>query len=182
MERKPVDAKQVRRVALDMRTRNKVKAFAVSGFASTVNPQHELQVKEILRRETGLPVSCGHELSDLLNFRTRALTAVANSRILPDPTRARVSSGQVVLAHLGCVGLDFLRGAVLAGLGLGLAGWTASSLQGLWPLSLPITLGLLILGTALPAGAFVRSVGGWRKRGVLFAAGAGGFLIGSILL
>ncbi len=137
----------------------------------------------------GIPGAGGIALGVMVGLLFSRLAALsvhllrkANSRIVPDPARAQVSSRQVVLAHLGCAGLDFLRGAALAVLGLGLAGWTTSSLQGLWPLSLPITLGLLILGTALPAGAFVRSVGGWRKRGVLFAAGAGGFLIGSILL
>ena len=137
----------------------------------------------------GIPGAGGIALGVMVGLLFSRLAALsvhllrkANSRLLPDPTGAQISSRRIVLAHLGCVGLDFLRGAALAGLGLGLAGWTTSSLQGLWPLSLPITLGLLILGTALPAGAFVRSVGGWRKRGVLFAAGAGGFLIGSILL
>jgi N-methylhydantoinase A/oxoprolinase/acetone carboxylase beta subunit len=60
-----------------------VKAFAVSGFAGVVNPEHELLVKQILKRETGLSVSCGHELSDLLDFRTRAYTAIMNGRIIP---------------------------------------------------------------------------------------------------
>ncbi|UCF93001.1 MAG: hydantoinase/oxoprolinase family protein, partial [Desulfobacterales bacterium] len=56
---------------------------AVSGFAGAVNPEHELEVKRILRDETGLFVTCGHELSDLLNFKTRAQTAVLNARIIP---------------------------------------------------------------------------------------------------
>jgi len=106
----------------------------------------------------------------------------ANGRIMPDPTRGVVSSKRIVRAHLTCVGLDFFRGSALTALGLGFARWASSALPGLWPLSPSLTLGILILGAAIPAGAFVRSLGGWRKRGVLFAAGAGGFLIASVLL
>ncbi len=79
----PVDEEQVRRVARSMVDHKGVEAFAVSGYAGSINPQHELQVKHILREETGCLVTCGHELSDLLNFRTRAQTAVLNARIVP---------------------------------------------------------------------------------------------------
>jgi N-methylhydantoinase A/oxoprolinase/acetone carboxylase beta subunit len=60
-----------------------VTAFAVSGYAGSVNPEHELKVKRIIQDETGLFVSCGHELSDTLNFQTRAVTAMLNARIIP---------------------------------------------------------------------------------------------------
>jgi N-methylhydantoinase A/oxoprolinase/acetone carboxylase beta subunit len=79
----PVDEAQVRRVARSMVDHKGVEAFAVSGYAGSINPEHELQVKRILREETGYMVTCGHELSDLLNFRTRAQTAVLNARIVP---------------------------------------------------------------------------------------------------
>ncbi|MFW6162064.1 MAG: DUF1638 domain-containing protein, partial [Planctomycetota bacterium] len=81
-EIQPVDPDEVRRVARQMVGRG-VGAFAVSGFAGTVNPAHELAIKALLREETGLSVTCGHELSELLNFRTRADTAVLNARIIP---------------------------------------------------------------------------------------------------
>jgi hypothetical protein len=105
-----------------------------------------------------------------------------NGRIVPDPTRAPVSNRRLVVAHLSCIGLDFLRGCVLTLLGLIAARFLAGMVGEAWPLGPPLTLGLLILGASLPAGAFVRSLGGWRRRGVLFAAGAGGFLIASFLL
>ena len=79
----PIDREEVRAIARDMADRFGVEAFAVSGFAGSVNPKHEQEVKTILREETGLFVTCGHELSDLLDFRTRAQTAVANGRIIP---------------------------------------------------------------------------------------------------
>ncbi|MEE9496037.1 MAG: hydantoinase/oxoprolinase family protein, partial [Desulfobacterales bacterium] len=79
----PVNELQVRLIAREMVKRFQVKAFAVSGFAGTINPEHELLVQRLLHEETGLFVTCGHELSDLLNFRTRAMTAVLNARIIP---------------------------------------------------------------------------------------------------
>ncbi|MGD8361170.1 MAG: PTS sugar transporter subunit IIC [Gemmatimonadota bacterium] len=105
-----------------------------------------------------------------------------NGTLVPDPSRAPVTSRRIVGAHLACMAMDFCRGGILTALGLVAARWAAGSLPDIWPLTPSWTLGLLILGASLPAGAFVRSLGGWRKRGVLFAAGAGGFLIGSILL
>ena len=82
-ELSPVEPDEVRRAARGMVERHGVGAFAVSGYAGTVNPRHELAVKAILQAETGLSVSCGHELSELLNFQTRADTAVLNARIIP---------------------------------------------------------------------------------------------------
>lgn len=79
----PVDVRQVRRVAHQMAEKQEVKAFAVSGFAGAINPAHELLVKKILKEETGFSVTCGHELSEMLDFKTRAQTAVLNARIIP---------------------------------------------------------------------------------------------------
>ncbi len=59
-----------------------VKAFAVSGYAGVRNPEHEQKVKSLLAEMTGLPVTCGHELSDLLDYCTRANTAVYNAMIV----------------------------------------------------------------------------------------------------
>lgn len=96
----PVNDLQVRRVAREMVKRFQVKAFAVSGFAGTINPEHELQVKRLLHQETGLFVTCGHELSDLLNFKTRAMTAVLNARIIPR-SLALLDNIEVVLLKRG---------------------------------------------------------------------------------
>jgi N-methylhydantoinase A/oxoprolinase/acetone carboxylase beta subunit len=82
-ERVAVDREQVLAVAEKMMNKHGVTAFAVSGYAGSINPVHELTVKEILREETGFFVSCGHELSDKLNFQTRAITAMLNARIIP---------------------------------------------------------------------------------------------------
>ena len=79
----PIDERDVRRIARRMRDRMDVAAFAVSGYAGAINPEHELQVRQILQQETGAFVCCGHELSQMLNFKLRAETAVHNARIVP---------------------------------------------------------------------------------------------------
>jgi N-methylhydantoinase A/oxoprolinase/acetone carboxylase beta subunit len=79
----PVNPDEIKSVVSQMIENHAVTAFAVSGFAGSINPEQELQVKKIIREETGLFVSCGHELSDNLNFQTRAVTAMLNARIIP---------------------------------------------------------------------------------------------------
>jgi N-methylhydantoinase A/oxoprolinase/acetone carboxylase beta subunit len=77
-----------------------VKAFAVSGYAGAINPSHELEVKRIIHEETGLFVTCGHELSGILNFKTRAHTAMLNGRIIPKLAKLLMDL-EKVLARLG---------------------------------------------------------------------------------
>ena len=78
-----IDPDEVRQKALEMIKNHGVTAFAVSGFAGSINPEHEIKVKNIIHEHTGLFVTCGHELSDTLNFQTRAVTAMLNARIIP---------------------------------------------------------------------------------------------------
>ncbi len=78
-----IDPDEVRQVASKMVENHEVTAFAVSGYAGSINPEHEIRVKEIIQKETGCFVTCGHELSDSLNFQTRAVTAMLNARIIP---------------------------------------------------------------------------------------------------
>jgi N-methylhydantoinase A/oxoprolinase/acetone carboxylase beta subunit len=87
IEINPVDEMEIKRVARKMVDMDEVKAFAVSGYAGAINPAHELKVKRIIREETGLFVTCGHELSGILNFKTRAHTAMLNARIIPKLTK-----------------------------------------------------------------------------------------------
>jgi N-methylhydantoinase A/oxoprolinase/acetone carboxylase beta subunit len=79
----PVNEAEVKDVVRRMVAQDEVKAFAVSGYAGAINPAHELTVKRIIREESGLFVTCGHELSGILNFKTRAHTAMLNARIIP---------------------------------------------------------------------------------------------------
>jgi N-methylhydantoinase A/oxoprolinase/acetone carboxylase beta subunit len=59
-----------------------VDALAVSGYASVRNPDHELQVRELVRGLCDLPIICGHELSSRLGYIARANTAILNARLL----------------------------------------------------------------------------------------------------
>lgn len=74
---------EIKEAASRMVKQDGVRAFAVSGYGASVNPELELKVKKILRDETGLDVCCGHELSGTLNFYVRAHTAVLNAGVIP---------------------------------------------------------------------------------------------------
>ena len=62
---------------------NAVDAFAVAGMFAVRNPEHEIAVRDRLRERTGLPVTCGHELSSRLDGPRRAMTCVLNARLVP---------------------------------------------------------------------------------------------------
>jgi hypothetical protein len=105
-----------------------------------------------------------------------------NGRLVPDPSRREVSRARIVWAHLAGIGLDFGRGCLLSACGLVFGTWLAWNLGDSWPLGMPATLGILAVGASLPAGAFVRSLGGWRRRAGFFVTGLLMFLLGSVLL
>lgn len=79
----PVNAEEIREVARRMIQQEQIRAFAVTGYASCANPAHELEIQRILREETDLPVTCGHEVSAQLGYAVRAQTAALNGRIIP---------------------------------------------------------------------------------------------------
>lgn len=79
-EREPLDEVAVRRVIRSWR--DQVEAFAVSGYFSVRNPAHELRVRDLVRAETGLPVTCGHELTSNLDSVRRATTTALNARLI----------------------------------------------------------------------------------------------------
>lgn len=59
-----------------------ITGYAVASRFATRNPAHELAARDLIRHETGLPVTCSHELSANLNGPKRALTAVLNARLV----------------------------------------------------------------------------------------------------
>ena len=61
----------------------KVAAFAVAGYFGVRNPAHEIILRDMVREETGLPVTCAHELTTNLDAPRRAVTAVLNGRLIP---------------------------------------------------------------------------------------------------
>lgn len=60
-----------------------VDAVAISGYASVRNPDHELQVKQMIRDRTALPVVCAHELTSELGYYERTVTAALNAGLIP---------------------------------------------------------------------------------------------------
>ncbi|MFN7224672.1 MAG: hydantoinase/oxoprolinase N-terminal domain-containing protein [Paracoccaceae bacterium] len=61
---------------------DQVMGFAVAARFATRNPAHEIAARDLIRRITGRPVTCSHELSANLNGPKRALTAVLNARLI----------------------------------------------------------------------------------------------------
>jgi len=63
--------------------RSSVQAFAISGYFSVRNPEHEMITRELVEKLTGLPTTCGSELSNQLDAINRARTAVLNAKLIP---------------------------------------------------------------------------------------------------
>jgi len=79
-EQAPLDINTARQAILTHAPH--VAAFAISGYFSVHNPTHELRLKRLVRRLTGLPVTCGHELTTHLHAPRRALTVALNARLI----------------------------------------------------------------------------------------------------
>jgi len=80
-EQAPLDLAAAREAILAQAPR--VSAFAISGYFGVRNPEHELRVRALVRDLTGLPVTCGHELTTDLHAPLRALTVALNARLIP---------------------------------------------------------------------------------------------------
>jgi N-methylhydantoinase A/oxoprolinase/acetone carboxylase beta subunit len=76
-----------------------VEAFAISGYFSVRNPEHELRVKQLVEELTGLPVTCGHELTSQLNAVRRATTVALNAHLIA-PLRELIAAVQATLTQL----------------------------------------------------------------------------------
>jgi N-methylhydantoinase A/oxoprolinase/acetone carboxylase beta subunit len=79
--------------------RDRVEAFAVSGYFSVRNPEHELRVKQLVEEMTQLPVTCGHELTSQLNAVRRATTVSLNAHLIA-PLRELLAAVQATLAEM----------------------------------------------------------------------------------
>jgi mannose/fructose/N-acetylgalactosamine-specific phosphotransferase system component IIC len=103
-----------------------------------------------------------------------------NGKMVPDAKGT--GSGRIVRAHLSALALDFARGALvtLSGVVVGRAG--AVRLAGGWTLTEGESTALLLAGGAVSAGILLRSLGGFRRRRLLFAAGMALGLIGARFL
>ena len=77
-----IDEAEVREALMEMK--GAISALAVSGYASVRNPAHELRIKEIAGEILGVPVVCGHELTSVLGYDERTVTAVLNASLMPE--------------------------------------------------------------------------------------------------
>ncbi len=80
-EAQPLDEEALRRAVLARQSR--VEAFAVSGYFGVRNPAHEQRARDVIETLTGLPVTCGHDLTTRLNSVRRATTVALNARLVP---------------------------------------------------------------------------------------------------
>jgi N-methylhydantoinase A/oxoprolinase/acetone carboxylase beta subunit len=55
----------------------------VSAYFGVRNPAHELRARDLIEELTGLPVTCGHDLTTRLNSVRRATTVALNARLVP---------------------------------------------------------------------------------------------------
>ncbi|MFN4202198.1 MAG: hydantoinase/oxoprolinase N-terminal domain-containing protein [Tabrizicola sp.] len=81
---------------------DEVSGFAVAAQFATRNPAHEIAARDLIRRVTGRPVTCSHELSANLNGPKRALTAVLNARLIGMIDRLVAACER----HLAATGID----------------------------------------------------------------------------
>ena len=59
-----------------------VSAVAIAGYFAVRNPAHEIAARDLIREQTGLPVTCSHDLSSRLGGPRRALTTLLNARLI----------------------------------------------------------------------------------------------------
>ena len=76
----PLDVEALRAAVIEIAP--SIEALAVVSHFGVRNPEHEVRARDVIREITGLPVTCGHELSAKLNGPKRALTCVLNARLV----------------------------------------------------------------------------------------------------
>lgn len=103
-----------------------------------------------------------------------------NGRLVSDADAG--TPERLVRAHLAAMALDALRGATVTLVGAALGRWSVAWLADGWPLEGEDSLGLLLVGGAVSGGIFLRDLGGFRRRRVLFATGMAVGLVGARFL
>lgn len=103
------------------------------------------------------------------------------ARLLGRMHGAPVTARKITAAHLSSVLLDFVRGAVVTGVGLAVGGALSGVLASRWPLSYETTVALVLVGAAAHLGALLRGFGGWKSRRVVFLVGLLAGIVGAYL-
>lgn len=110
-------------------------------------------------------------LWSLLGRATMDIQRRANGMLMAGAEHGAFVPRVLALRHWICVGLDGLRGAVLAGLGILAVSVLPAGLSELWPLGRAGTAALLLLPAALAAGSHLRSLRTPLSRGALLVVG-----------
>ncbi len=105
-----------------------------------------------------------------------------NGRFVPEPGDTSVSPRGVVYAHLGAMALDFVRACLVTFFGIVVGRAILTRVASQWPLDLADSFGLLLVGAAVSSGILLRSLGGFRRRKLLFVAGIAAGIIGARFL
>ncbi len=105
-----------------------------------------------------------------------------NGRLAPDLDPSVITVAHVRRSHMLGILLDFLRGSVVAASGIAAAALLGPVAAGGWPLALPDTIGLLLLGVSIPLGVLLRQFGGIGRRSWFFGMGLVVGLAGALLL
>ncbi|MCQ4637859.1 hydantoinase/oxoprolinase family protein [Anaerovorax odorimutans] len=63
--------------------KDEIDTLVISGYASVRNPAYELKTKELSNGILGVPVICAHELTNVLGYYERTITAVLNAKLIP---------------------------------------------------------------------------------------------------
>jgi N-methylhydantoinase A/oxoprolinase/acetone carboxylase beta subunit len=144
----PLDETTLRREVLARRA--SVEAFAVSGYFAVRNPAHELRAQQIIEELTGLPVTCGHDLTTRLNSVRRATTVALNARLVP-LLRELISTLRQTLAARGLAApLMVVKG-------------DGSLVRAEWAMQRPIE--------TILSGPAASAVGAWQLAGSLLTGG-----------
>ncbi len=98
----------------------------------------------------------------------------------------RINAGSATVrkltaGHLSSVLLDFVRGAVVTGVGLVVGGWLSGLLASRWPLPYEATVALVLVGASVHLGALLRGFGGWKSRRAVFLVGLVAGIVGAYL-
>ncbi len=80
IEKKPLDEEPLRQWIIEKQ--HEVDAFAVSGYFSPLNSEHENRVFEIIKEECSVPVVLGHQLTTKIDSVRRAATASINASLV----------------------------------------------------------------------------------------------------
>ncbi len=113
---------------------------------------------------------------------SQSLQRRVTARLVPVPGEDPVTARRVVRAHLLSLGLDGLRGCVMTAVGLALGALLAPHLAPGWPLGVPETRALLLLGGFVSLGILVRGEAPQSRRLLLFGLGLGAGLLAGVML